>query len=287
MYRFETKEYEDGLFDVDAAYVIHLENNGRLPQLTRELEATHPANRVHILFNPGYKGKQLPAPTPAHDLVHAYKHVFQDARDKGYDRVLVLEDDFMFREDLQKADAEKVNAYLVANSGRRMLYQLGCIPGIMLPVGGGTYLTVACGTHACVYTRKLRDFVLQHTGLIRDWDWFMSFHTLRYAYASPLCYQLYPETENSKNWMPLLGYTYVLKLAIRVFRLDTQAEPGFSICYWGAKLNGFNLVCLVGLVVYYRNFLLSLRVEKISGYVTWFLQQLQSLRSKGTLIRPL
>lgn len=289
MYRFETQKFADGLFAVDAAYVIHLENNGRLPQLTRQLEATHVADVVHVLYNAGYKkvAKDLPAQTPAHDLVHAYKHAFRDAREKGYDRILVLEDDFFFRDDMGKAEVDAVNAYLKANSGRKLLYQLGCMPGVMLPVGGGTYLTAACGTHAGVYTRKLRDFVLDFKGLIRDWDWFMTFHTLRYAYSRPLCYQLYPVTDNSNHWMALLGYTYVLKAAIRVFRLDTQAEPGYSICYWGAKLNGFNLLAVTALAVYYRDFLLSLRSEKIYSYSKWFLQELRSLLNKGTPALPL
>ena len=289
MYRFKTKKYADGLFAVDAAYVIHLENNGRLPQLTKQLETTHVADVVHVLYNAGYKkvAKDLPAQTPAHDLVHAYKHVFLDAREKGYDRVLVLEDDFFFRDDMGKAEVDSVNAYLKANSDRKLLYQLGCSPGVMMPVGGGTYLTASCGTHACVYTRKLRDYVLDFKGLIRDWDWFMTFHTLRYAYSRALCYQLYPDTDNSNQWMALLGYTYVLKAAIRFFMLNTQAEPGYSICYWGAKLNGFNFVALSVLVVYYRDFLWSLRTEKIYSYIKWVLQELQSLRSKATPTLPL
>ena len=289
MYRFETQEYTDGLFSVDAAYVIHLEHNGRLPQLTQELAARHPANVVHILFNPGYKkmAKDLPQQAPAHDLVHAYKHVFKDARERGYDRVLVLEDDFMFRKDLHLSDAAKVNAYLETHSNRRMMYQLGCIPGLMVPVGGSTYLTIACGTHACVYTRKLRDHVLQYKGYIRDWDFFMTFHSLRYAYSIPLCYQLYPATENSDHWMPLFGYTDFLKKLIRLVGLDKRAEPAFSICYWGAKMNFYNMIAVVALVVYFRKEILSLNSEKIYSYSKWFLQKLHLLRNKETPTLPL
>ena len=289
MYRFETKEYTDGLFSVDAAYVIHLENNGRFPQLTRELEARHPANVVHILFNPGYKkmAKELPQQSPAHDLVHAYKHVFKDAREKGYDRVLVLEDDFMFRKDLKSSDVAQVNSYLEAHTNRRMMYQLGCIPGLMVPVGGSTFLTVACGTHACVYTQKLRDHVLEHKGYIRDWDFFMTFHSLRFAYSIPLCYQLYPATDNSDHWMPLLGYTSFLKRLIQLVGLDKRAEPAFSICYWGAKMNFYLMIALVALVVYFRKAILSLNSEKIYSYSKWFLQKLHLLRNKATPTLPL
>lgn len=289
MYRFETKEYSDGLFSVDAAYVIHLENNGRLSQLTRELEARHPANVVHLLFNPGYKkmAKDLPLQAPAHDLVHAYKHVFQDARERGYDRVLVLEDDFMFRKDLQPSDVAQVNTYLETNSNRRMMYQLGCIPGLMVPVGGGTYLTVACGTHACVYTQKFRDYVLQFKGYIRDWDFFTMVRCLRYAYSIPLCYQLYPATENSDHWMPLFGYTNLLKRAIRLVGMDKRAEPAFSICYGGAKMIFYGMLALVALVVYFRKAILSLNFEKIYSYSKWLLQKLHLLRNKATPTLPL
>jgi len=249
-YRIESTELENPLFKVDAAYVIHLEGNGRLDSVREQLAKNPVAALVHIVHNKGYKktGKKLPKQSPSHDLVDAYKYVFADAEGKGYGNILVLEDDFFFREDLTAADVAEVNKFVRNNSNRRMVYHLGCIPALMVPVDTrGNYMIAGSSTHAAVYTKKMRKYVLNYKGVIDDWDWFITFATPRFAYTRPLAYQLYPETENSNNWMTLLGITYLVKIWIRILKLDVQPEPGYSICYFVAK-SMFYLGCILFLV---------------------------------------
>jgi len=237
-YRIETIEAEKPLFTVDAAYIIHLDGNGRLDSVREQLAKFPVAKLVHIVHNKGYKNvkKHLPKQTPGHDIVDAYKYIFADADSKGYGNVLVLEDDFFFRDDLTPQEVGEVNRFAKANSNRRMVYHLGCIPALMVPVDTrGNYMIAGSSTHAAIYTKKMRTYVLKYKGVIEDWDWFITFATPRFAYTRPLAYQLYPETENSNNWMTLLGITYLVKIWIRILKLDVQAEPGYSICYFVAK----------------------------------------------------
>ena len=225
--RVETSEGE-GLLAVDAAYVLHLEGNGRLAALRGELARRRPARVVHIVFNPG---SALP---PAADIVEAYRFIFRHARDQGYGNVLVLEDDFTWGR-VSDADGAKVSAFLARYADRPLVYHLGCLPAVMVPVGGGAFLTLGCGTHASVYTKACRERVLGSTRKIRDGDMFLYFHCLRYAYERPLCYQLYGRTANSDQWLQFCGLTPLLRLGARLLLLDRRAEPGYWLCYTGAK----------------------------------------------------
>jgi hypothetical protein len=260
----ETTEYEKPMFNVDAAYILHLEGNGRLASVKAQLEAHHVAAVVHILHNKGYKKvkKDLPSQAPAHDIVDAYKYIFRDAQTREYGNILVLEDDFFFRDDVQPADVAAVNKFVAKNEKRRMVYHLGCIPAFMMPVDTkGNYLATCSGTHASVYTEKFRKYTLQYKKVIEDWDWFVTFASLRYAYTKPLAYQLYPETDNSKNWMELFGFTRLVKIWIRVLKLDVQPEPGYSICYFVAKSVFYlGLIFAVALGVALYNYETTLRL---------------------------
>jgi hypothetical protein len=225
--RLETSE-GDGFLNVSAAYVLHLDGNGRLPALRAELERRRPARVVHVVHNPG---SMLP---PAADIVEAYKYIFRHAQTQGYDTVLVLEDDFTWGR-VTATDAANVDAFLARNAHRQLVYHLGCLPALMLPAGSGSYLTLGCGTHASIYTKTCREWVLGYTKKIRDWDMFLFFHFFRYAYGRPLCYQLYGRTANSDQWLRFCGLTPLLRLGARMLLLDRRAEPGYWMCYTGAK----------------------------------------------------
>ena len=55
-YRFEEFVGENPLFlNIDATYVIHLEGNGRLDSVKKELTEFYPSKNTFILFNKGFK----------------------------------------------------------------------------------------------------------------------------------------------------------------------------------------------------------------------------------------
>jgi hypothetical protein len=224
--RVETTDESPGLFNVDATYVLHLTNNGRLESVQTQLKLHRPSTIVHIVHNPG----SLP---PAADIVAAYQWIFRHAKEQAYGNVLVLEDDFTWGR-VSVDDAAQVNTFLKGNADRSLVYHLGCLPAVMLPMNGA-YLTLGCGTHASVYTKPCRDWVLKYHHRIRDWDMFLFFHFFRYAYGRPLCYQLYGRTANSDQWLQFCGLTPLLRLGARMLLLDRRAEPGYWLCYTGAK----------------------------------------------------
>jgi hypothetical protein len=55
-YNFVEYKFNNYLFkNIDASYIIHLENNNRLENIKYQLSLYQPTNIVYILFNKGYK----------------------------------------------------------------------------------------------------------------------------------------------------------------------------------------------------------------------------------------
>jgi hypothetical protein len=83
----------------------------------------------------------------------------------------------------------------------------------------------------------------------RDWDIINNlFFGKRYVYYTPLCYQLFEQTENSKNWgnfnIILSFLAFFLKKILNSLNLDKSIEPGYSILYVFSKLLFLVLVLL-------------------------------------------
>uniref|UniRef100_A0A6C0HIS7 Glycosyltransferase n=1 Tax=viral metagenome TaxID=1070528 RepID=A0A6C0HIS7_9ZZZZ len=241
-YRFEKVAGENPLFlHVDATYVVHLETNGRLEQVRKGLRDYFPSKNTFILFNKGYKNckKNLPKQTSAYDIVDANLAIFRDAREKNYRNILILEDDFFFHKDIRN-HAPQVDAFILKKQDEEIFYFLGCIPGVVFPYDWNHYrVLLGVATHAVIYSKNYRDELLNTAqSEIDDWDMFqMRFKPLhRYMYFKPLCYQLFPETENSKMWGKDNIFLFLFaKVVIQLFRflnLHKEAEPGYSIFYF-------------------------------------------------------
>ena len=108
--------------------------------------------------------------------------------------------------------------------------------------------------HCAVYSEQCIRNTLAYREKIVDWDIFFNFvseTTNKYVYYKPICYQLFPVTENSANWgnehIVLWTLSEMVKPIMRLCQLGTQVEPGYSVFYLVSKIFG---LFLVGLVVY-------------------------------------
>ena len=138
-YTFEKYTYTDGLLreNVDATYIIHLEGNGRLENIKKQLSKIHLTNIVYIVFNKGFKKckKILLKDTPSYDIIDANINVFKHANHNNYDNILVLEDDFIFSDNIQKKyHIDNLNRFLLEKRGHDFIYQLGGRPYILVPI---------------------------------------------------------------------------------------------------------------------------------------------------------
>jgi hypothetical protein len=116
---------------------------------------------------------------------------------------------------------------------------------------------LSLGAHSIIYSRKMRDDFLstkkQHN--IKDWDEEMMKQT-RYSYHENLCYQLFPQTENSKYWLDYFGHTKILKYALKEMKLDKQIEPGYSYFSMFAKTVP---TCLLAFIIMSSLFIIYIR----------------------------
>lgn len=240
-YYFKQKNYETGLFqEVDATYIIHLLGNGRLSNIEQQLEKNHPTRIVYIVENQGYCQKSLPEHKPAYDLTDAFLQTFKHARKHHYNNILVLEDDFFFRSDIQK-ECHEIDEFLKTNSA--FIYYLGVIPWIQTLGFSHNRLYLSTGMHACIYSKQLRDHVLEYKQSdIIDWDLFHNSMYSRYTFYRPLCYQLFTPTENSKQWYNPMRLGDVVKLVFSITGVNKKAEPGYTIHYIFSK---FIFLCIL------------------------------------------
>lgn len=249
----QTRVFENAMFEnsVDATYILHLEGNGRLPEINTQLSQYKPTKIVHIVFNKGYKNctKILPAPEPAYDLFDTTLFIMKDAADKNYENILILEDDFIFTPKIYQSNhLQNINSFLNDKKEEKMVYYLGCLSWAQLPFNSHTNINIlSTGTHAVIYSRNARiDLLQKNPKYLSDVDIYHNFFwgVRRYVYKEPICYQLFPETENSEKWASFFGFNPI-KLYINAIKLDTELEPGYSYTYSFAKVLGFILIILL------------------------------------------
>ena len=251
-YTFETRNYTNGLFNVDATYIIHLENNGRYQNIENQLSQFTPSNKVYILINKGYKCKQDINIPDSNDLIDANLTILNDAKLKNYENILILEDDFMFDERLHnKNHQDNINKFIKTHKNQDYCFILGCIPYIQIPYNSTTYRGYSGGAHSIIYSKSIIHKIIKDTNKINGWDIYIKTKYIwnNYIYYTPLCYQLFPDTENSRHWgqNSYIAYilNYIAKIFIKILGLDKSIEPGYTIMYVLSKLLFFVLLYLI------------------------------------------
>lgn len=259
-YKFKKIVFDDGLLNpsVDATYIIHLENNGRYNHIYQQLLEYHPTNIVYILFNRGYKksNKKSFINKTCLDLVDAFLEVFKHSEIYNYNNILILEDDFIFNKKIKEIKHKNnINNNIIDLYNKDFIYYLGTVPFLTFPselfnnkvIPGG-------GAHAIVYSRLYRNKILKiDQEKIIDWDHLVISNSIKYLnsyiYYIPLCYQVFPETENSKTT------NFFIKFIIKLTNLNKKPEPGFSIFYLLSKLLFWIIIFIIIILIYklYQN----------------------------------
>jgi predicted nucleic acid-binding protein len=252
-YRFEKINFNNNvLLDIDATYVIHLENNGRLDSVKAQLNEFRPTREVFILHNKGYKKckKEEYINKAPLDLVDAYLYIFKDAQEKDYKHVLILEDDFIFNDKIKNKTVQQ-NIMNFINNRNYDIYALGILPFLQKAYNSNVSISLlGSGTHAIIYSRECINKTLQKDKKsIQDWDFYIGTTFRKYMYNEPLCYQLFPETENQDYWPNILGIKYITLYIMKLLKLDVQVEPGYSTMYIASK--GLYGLCIILLVWFF------------------------------------
>ena len=260
-YKSETIHYSKHLFsNVDMTYVIHLEGNGRLKSIKKELDKYRPSRNCTIVFNKGFKKcskPHLPKQLSPYDLVDANLYIINDAKKNNYKQILILEDDFFFEEDLLRnpGHVHEIEDFLNKNSNDSTIYYLGCLPLIVLPsLTHHNKIIYRIGTHSVIYNEKAIEKIASVDQMkVKDWDHYLQFSNSSYMYYRPLCFQLFEKTENSNHWgefNPIVRFTCTIFYKfLCLLRLDVQTSPGYPFFYTISKIVFLILfLCLVFII---------------------------------------
>lgn len=248
-YKFVEYNFDRGLFDdsIDATYIIHLENNGRINQVIEQIYKYKPTKKIYILYNKGYKkcNKKLYKNVPDKDLVDCNLTIFNHSKILNYNNILILEDDFIFSNKItNKEILQDLNNFFIQHINKKFIYYIGSSPNYSIPYKINHYKAIFIAmTHCNVYSKNTREYLLnKENNIIKSldqWDIYLNNNSNidKYHYKYPLCYQLLTETENSKYWKisnnKLINsvITGFGKLYLKIVKLNKQPEPGFTILY--------------------------------------------------------
>ena len=170
------------------------------------------------------------------DLIHCNLTVFKHSIDKKYSNILVLEDDFIIEEPAKDVDnIRKVNEFCLNHKDRNYSLSLGSIPTLLLPYSFNfNILYLGFGAQAMIYSNKYRLNLIENEDKVyecEDWDVYMNYKLNNYLYYRPLITQIFPETENQRNWPDSYGITFLAIDISRALNLDKKTQPGYNILY--------------------------------------------------------
>lgn len=222
-----------GNFDscIDCTYVLLMEGTPRETQIREHVTRGGVTSRVVYQYNKGFKKchKNLRVQKTNYDLEHALKNAFRDALGKGYERILVLEDDCEFDDRIRNPKIID-DVYGFLSSINPDVYTLGSFLPVVNPLTFSNHqrLLLNFGSHAIVYNRRYMDWFIKNDCMLGHVDFEINRHWSKFTYKLPLAYQKVVPTENTKEgWC---GYYEVLDfLLFKPLGIDRNVQPGYDI----------------------------------------------------------
>ena len=117
------------------AYVFTMENSGRIPHFTKQLEQHKPSSKVTVQYNKGFRNctKNIKEQSTPYDITDSLRNIFVDAVNNDYDRILVFEDDFIMDKDAYKQkDIDSICKYIKKHGPD--VYTLGTLIHLSIPL---------------------------------------------------------------------------------------------------------------------------------------------------------
>ena len=248
----ETKE--PLLKNVDVVLILTMADSNKFKQDPFLLSLT---KKTIIQYNKGYKNCKKPdsIKSSKEDIVHAYYTAFEYL--KEYNNVIILEDDaIVINKDLivyEKIDNfiknENFNTFTFGSSGLFSKYNNDFYK----------IISSCAQTQANIYSKESRkilinNFIETNFNLGQIDSAYVSKLNNKYTYKYPLIVQLFPETENMKNWYKIYILFILNKLIIKILNLD-KSHDAWYIMYFFYK--NYILILLTLLILFIVIFILK------------------------------
>ena len=265
-YYFEYRLYKKGFLDnfVDATYILTLEGSDRIVNIEAQLSEYIPTKNIYIVINKGYKkcDKILYEQIPPYDIKDAYFNTFEHSIKNNFNNILILEDDFIFNPNIKNTKIiNEIELVFNQNKNEKMYFNLGPYPFLFYPnlnIYNNIYRgLIIVHAQSIIYNRNIQlDIIKNYKNNYKHWDVFITLYYKNYFYKHPLCYQIFPETNNKQYWMydnilktPM---TLIMNLLIKKLKLDIQPNPGYKVVYKICFIFNYILFMIIFiLLVYY------------------------------------
>ena len=248
-YYLESIFFQRGLLDniADAIYILTMENSKRQGNFMKQIYDYQLHKNIFIMKNKGFKNCDKVVcnnndckliDNTESDAVNAYINAFKHALSMKYDKIIILEDDFICSPELKNqfhiANIEKITRNMPNN-----LFSFGVLP--FVTTYHSKYIRkcwISSGAHATLIPKYFFDKFIKNEYNICEMDFYLNMNGNKYIYYKPLVLQTFPITDNFKNWGnncsgKLFGhiFRFFMRCIIKTLNLDNRAEPGTSIMY--------------------------------------------------------
>lgn len=249
-YYYTELNFNNGLFDgyVDMVYVLTMEDSTRTNHFMEQLSKYKLLSTVTIQINKGFHkvNKQLYCQNSIFDINDAFYYCFLHAKQHNFKNIIILEDDFYFDSSLTSCVVNDIGNFI--NNNIYDVYNFGPIMHLSIPSFSKHHRCLfMAAAHCCIYSSKYMDFYINCYNNIlpirSDFVW-NQLGIIKYKYYKPICFQLFTETKNQKQWI-----TPIAKLGIFLFRLD-KSYYGFHLINIGIYL-GIVFFPIIIIIVYY------------------------------------
>lgn len=234
------KEYDlgQGSLDpsVDCTYVMVMEDSSRIEQIYEQVLAAGLTGKVIFQVNKGYKKchkKGLQALKPNYDLVDANKAAFQHALNRGFKRILLLEDDCEFDSRVHDPEIiDDLNIFLVRKDP--CIYNLGPVFGFCSPLDvlarrKHQLMLYTTHNHAVIFNDVCMKRLLERNYIWGHTDVELNRHLSKYTYHKPLAYQKIDlNTENMRHGWGSGWRRFADVVLVKPTGVDKNVQPGFD-----------------------------------------------------------
>ena len=234
-------EFSKGTLDncIDAIYVILLEGSDRTKNVYSQINKFKLCKKNYIQINKPYKQcyiENLKKQNSSYHLIHNNIEIYKHAEINKFNNILILEDDFIFTEDIKKINIIKDLQNFIKTIDFNLLYLgnfflfLPNLYNIKFP-----YILLNGTAHSIIYSKKSRNIILEKYKKISNIKylgfechdiWYNSFLNKRYFYYKPLCFQPFSMTENRKNWS-----NNFIDFILNFLKLDSEPINGMNNYY--------------------------------------------------------
>lgn len=212
--------------NVDMTYVLIMVGSKHEERVRRQLEDYPFTRNIYVQWNYGFKNcnKHLAKQKTDSDLSDAYTIAFSHAIQHNYDRILILEDDFVVN---GITNVDRKNIYDFLDIYNPEILTLG---SILIKSSDKYYLNnnflqiyVKYGTHAMIYNKNTINKL--YVNLYSDKtniDDLTNKLCKIYSYKLYLIIQLFPKTENRSNWHSNKFQQLLSNFLIWILGLDNE-----------------------------------------------------------------